>query len=169
MKNYSNIYDIDGNLIRSAGDNHKFNIEDIKKRIDYYYKKYEELDEKDPKKAVYSTYLRNLNNYMLSLYSEMPKNKKIELQEQINKAIEELKKDVEDDGTAEADTTDEIQESITGNNESNTDTQSGNDEIIGREQRNVHEERPLTQSDLLVERDNVNTVMDEYVPYTEVN
>lgn len=34
MNNYTNIYDIDGNIIRKAGDNHRFTIEEVEKLVD---------------------------------------------------------------------------------------------------------------------------------------
>jgi hypothetical protein len=34
MNNYTNIYDIDGNIIRKADDNHRFTIEEVEKLVD---------------------------------------------------------------------------------------------------------------------------------------
>lgn len=34
MKNETNIYDIDGNIIRKAGDNHKFTLSEVEKLVD---------------------------------------------------------------------------------------------------------------------------------------
>lgn len=39
MKVDSNIYDIDGNLIRKAGDTHKFTVEEVEKLVDDLTKK----------------------------------------------------------------------------------------------------------------------------------
>jgi hypothetical protein len=36
MKNNSNIYDIDGNIIRPAEDNHRFTIDEAKEKVQFY-------------------------------------------------------------------------------------------------------------------------------------
>lgn len=36
MKNNTNIYDIDGEIIRQAGDNHQFSIDEAKEKIQHY-------------------------------------------------------------------------------------------------------------------------------------
>lgn len=181
MKNNTNIYDIDDVLIRAAGDNHKFTIQEIREKLDYYRKKYEETPDNDPKKATYGVYLGNLSRYAMDLYSKMTpaelqeelnNQKKAEnLKEQIDKAINDLKKDIEDTNDRETneDTQNEVSGTTTADNENNANKESGDDEVIGRECSNIHEERPLSQSDLLVERDGVApTIMEEYVDYTEV-
>lgn len=45
MKNYSNIYDVDGNIVRKAGDNHKFTIEEVEKLVDDLTQKVQENPE----------------------------------------------------------------------------------------------------------------------------
>ena len=81
---------------------------------------------------------------------------------------EDIQKALNDDTTAAESTTDEVQGEHPTDPGDNTNEESGNDEIIGRDDSNIQEERPLTQSDLLVERDNVTTNMDEYVEFEEV-
>lgn len=107
MKNNSNIYDIDGNIIRKAGDNDKMTVEEAQKRMDYYKSKLEELDEKDPKASTYMTYIRNLRDYIVKEYITMtPEQRSAEMErlskqkslnEQIQNAMEELKKEVEEE------------------------------------------------------------------------
>lgn len=68
MKNTTNIYDIDGEIIRQADDNHKMTIEEAQERMKYYGKKAEE----EPEKAdIYRVYVRNLSNYVYNLISQM--------------------------------------------------------------------------------------------------
>jgi len=43
MKNNTNIYDIDGEIIRKAGDGHKFTADEVKEMIDKYYEKLSEI------------------------------------------------------------------------------------------------------------------------------
>lgn len=67
MKNYTNIYDIDGNLIRKAGDTHKFTIEEVEKMVD-------DLTEKvrnNPENKVYKVYLNNAHKWLFKMYNEM--------------------------------------------------------------------------------------------------
>lgn len=137
MKNNSNIYDIDRDLIRSINDTHKWTVEDAQKRIDFYTKKIEELPENDKKIDIYRTYIANLNRYIWKLYSEMSKpelNKYLTLaqnattEDQIKKAINELKEEIENET-----------------------------------------EKPVTQEDMLIDREEPSTPMEEYVAYEEVN
>lgn len=136
MTNNTNIYDIDGELIREAGDNHQWTIEETKEKMEYYRKKILEVGEESPDAVKYATYMRNLSQYLMTLYAKMtPEELNAELQankgksteEQVKEAIEELKNSLD-------------KEPVT----------------------------PLTQEDLLVERDVEPTVNDEYTDFEEV-
>jgi len=81
---------------------------------------------------------------------------------------EDIQKALNDDTIAAESTTDEVQGEHPTDPGDNTDEELRNDEIIGRDDSNIQEERPITQSDLLVERDDINTNMDEYVEFEEV-
>lgn len=105
MTNKSNIYDIDGNLIRSIDDTHKWTVEECQNKIEEYRKKILEIGEKDPKSVVYATYMRNLAQYIMTLYATMTADelnveiekakKQASTDEQVKEAIEQLKQDVE--------------------------------------------------------------------------
>lgn len=106
MTNNSNIYDIDGEIIRKADDNHQWSIEEVKNKIEYYRNKLKDLAEDDKKAIIYTTYMRNLSNYLLVLYSKMTPeqlNSEIELakssttDEQIKKAMEELQSETSEE------------------------------------------------------------------------
>lgn len=134
MKNDTNLYDIDGNLIRAVDDTHKMTLKEAQEKIEEYRNKLKELDEKDPKAVIYATYMRNLAQYIMTLYAKMPaeqlnaileENKAKALGDQVKDAIEQLKSDVEEPISTE--------------------------------------DSPVTQDDLLVERNETETVMDEYV------
>lgn len=172
MNNYSNIYDIDGELVRSADDEHKWTVEEVKEKIEYYRKKLQDIAEDDKKAVIYATYMRNLSNYLFVLYSQMPaeqlnaeieKAKSIATSDQVRKAMEELQKEVNNDGKTAENTANEVPDKPTTNNEDTTDEKPGDVTPVDGGNSDIHEERPLSQSDLLVERDGVNTVMDEYV------
>lgn len=70
MKNETNIYDIDGEIIRKAGDNHEMTIEEAQEKMKAYAKKAED----NPEKAdVYRTYVRNLSNFVYNKLMMMSK------------------------------------------------------------------------------------------------
>lgn len=101
MTTNSNIYDIDGELLRSAGDTSDLTIDEAQKRIEQYQKKLNELSEKEPnnpKLSIYNTYIKNLQSYIFNQYILHPElMPKVEhtTQEQIQKAMEDLKAEVE--------------------------------------------------------------------------
>lgn len=67
MNNYTNIYDIDGNIIRKAGDNHRFTLEEVEKLVD-------DLTEKvrqNPDNQVYKIYLNNAQKWLFNMYNSM--------------------------------------------------------------------------------------------------
>ena len=172
MNNYSNIYDIDGELVRSADDKHKWTVEEVKEKIEYYRKKLQDIAEDDKKAIIYTTYMRNLSNYLFVLYSQMPaeqlnaeieKAKSIATADQVRKAMEELQKEVNNDGETAENTTNEVSNKSTIDNEDTANEEPGDVTPIDGGNSDIHEERPVSQGDLLVERDGVNTVMDEYV------
>ena len=176
MNNNSNIYDIDGTIIRKADDDHKWTVDEVKEKIEYYRKKLQDLAEDDKKAVIYTTYMRNLSNYLFVLYSQMPAEqlqaeinaaKALSTDEQVKKAMEELSNSLEDDGTTTEGTADEVPNEPTTDNESTTNKEPGDVTPLNGGDGDVHEERPISQSDLLVERDNVNTIMDEVVTPVE--
>ena len=100
MKNNSNIYDIDGKLIRDIEDTDNMSVENAEQLMNEYQDKLKQLseNEKDSYKAgVYKTYIQNLQRYILNYYIEHPEEakKRISTEAQIQKAMEELKADVE--------------------------------------------------------------------------
>lgn len=70
-----------------------------KNKIEYYRNKLKDLAEDDKKAVLYATYMRNLSNYLLVLYSKMTPDqlnaeinaaKALTTNEQVKKAMEEL-------------------------------------------------------------------------------
>lgn len=173
--NNSNIYDIDGEIIRSIDDNHKMTVEEASEKIEKYRQKLLEVGEKDPKAVIYATYMRNLSQYIMNLYSAMTPEQlnaqlakaKEDTPKQVKDAIEELQKTLNDDTETSNDTKTEVSGTSTTNNESITDETSRNDETIERTDSDIHENGPVSQSDLLVERAVTDTNMDEYVQFEE--
>ena len=103
MKNNSNIYDIDGEILRESGNTEELTLEEAQKRLDSYQKKLNELAEKEPdsqKLSIYNTYIKNLQSYIFNYYilhPELMKQFSETTQNEIQKAMEDLKKDVEEE------------------------------------------------------------------------
>ncbi len=67
MNNYTNIYDVDGNIIRKAGDNHRFTIEEVEKLVDDLTAKVQQ----NPDNQVYRVYLNNAHKWLYNMYNNM--------------------------------------------------------------------------------------------------
>ena len=179
MKNNTNIYDIDGELIRSFEDVHRFTALEATKIHEKYTKKIQdlklkpELTAEDEKKIkIYETYCKNLQHY---IYVEMQGMTKEELEEyykaiiperpaetskeDIEKALNEVRNDVE----IGINPKDEVHKDSPDDNEDDRDGIFGDDAIVRREPCDIPERLSVTQDDLLVEREGVINNMDEYV------
>jgi ADP-glucose pyrophosphorylase len=98
MTTNSNIYDIDGEILRKAGDTEELSIDEAQKRVTSYQEKLKELDPKDPKVSIYNTYIRNLQSYIFNqyiLHPELMPTQNNTTQDEIKKALEELKAEAE--------------------------------------------------------------------------
>lgn len=111
MKNETNIYDVDGELIRKVGDNHHMTVEEAQKRIDFYREKLQNIEKTDKNYDVYTTYINNLGKYILNEYSKMPladlqnlvnkETQNVATQEEINRALNELKDEFDKENRGE--------------------------------------------------------------------
>ena len=153
MSKFSNLYDIDGNIINKSPQ-HRFTLDETEALVDKLAKQVEE----NPDNEVYKVYLNNAQKWLFKLYNEMSREdlikrldlvknsveeakdnattKQQEVLEQINKAAEELKKAYDN----ESDTTDATTEGV---GESDVDN----------EMEQPVEIAPLSQEDMLVERE----------------
>lgn len=86
MSKFSNIYDIDGNLIRKA-DQGPFTIEETEKLVDDLTKKVQE----HPDNQVYKVYLNNAQKWLSMLYNNMSKEDLMKRLNLIKDSIEEAK------------------------------------------------------------------------------
>lgn len=132
MNNVTNIYDIDGELIRTAGDNHEMTIDEAKEQLKKYEEKVKELTETDPnnsKIVIYNNYIKNLASCILTLYAKQTATVNIPEQssmtDQIKKAMDDLRDEFE-------------------------------------------KEEVKSQDDMMVERKESSTNMDEYAEFEEV-
>ena len=154
MSKFSNLYDIDGNIINKAPQ-HRFTLDETEELVDKLTKKVEE----NPDNQVYKVYLNNAQKWLFKLYNEMSredlikrlnlvkdsieeaKNNATEAEqnvlEQINKAAEELKKEYDNESEDTPSTTPE---------------EGGEPELDNKMEQPL-EIAPLSQEDMLVERD----------------
>ena len=140
MNNYTNIYDIDGNIIRKAGDNHRFTIEEVEKLVDDLTAKVQQ----NPDNQVYRVYLNNAHKWLYNMYNNM--------------SVEELTKRIST-----------IQDAIQAAKDNATELEQRNLEDINEAMDKFAEQYNANQPDStpVLERE---TVMDEYVePIEEIN
>jgi polyhydroxyalkanoate synthesis regulator phasin len=86
MSKFSNIYDIDGNIIRRA-DQGPFTIEETEQLVDDLAKKVQE----HPDNQVYKVYLNNAQKWLSMLYNNMSKEDLMKRLNLIKDSIEEAK------------------------------------------------------------------------------
>lgn len=88
MSKFSNIYDIDGNIIHKSGDG-PYTVEQTEKLVDDLTKKVQE----NPDNKIYKIYLNNAESWLYSLYNKMSRKELMDrmsfIQESINNAKEE--------------------------------------------------------------------------------
>lgn len=132
MNNVTNIYDIDEELIRTAGDNHEMTIDKAKEQLKKYEEKVKELTETDPnnsKIVIYNNYIKNLASYILTLYTKqsatISMTEQSSMTDQIKKAMDDLRDEFE-------------------------------------------KEEVKSQDDMMIEREESSTNMDEYAEFEEV-
>jgi len=142
MNNYTNIYDIDGNIIRKAGDNHRFTIEEVEKLVDDLTAKVQQ----NPDNQVYRVYLNNAHKWLYNMYNNM--------------SVEELTKRIST-----------IQDAIQAAKDNATELEQKNLEELNEAMDEFAEQYNSDQPDSApVLEGRPETVMDEYVePIEEIN
>lgn len=141
MNNYTNIYDIDGNIIRKAGDNHRFTIEEVEKLVDDLTAKVQQ----NPDNQVYKVYLNNAHKWLYNMYNNM--------------SVEELTKRIST-----------IQDAIQAAKDNATELEQKNLEELNEAMDKFAEQYNADQPDSTpVLESRPETVMDEYVePIEEI-
>lgn len=149
MNNYTNIYDIDGNIIRKAGDNHRFTIEEVEKLVDDLTAKVQQ----NPDNQVYRVYLNNAHKWLYNMYNNM--------------SVEELTKRIST-----------IQDAIQAAKDNATELEQKNleelneamDEFAEQYNADQPDSTPVLETDPDGSESRPETVMDEYVePIEEIN
>lgn len=145
MKNDTNIYDIDGNIIRKAGDNHRFTIDEVEKLVDDLTEKVKQ----NPDNDVYKVYLDNAHKWLMYMYNNMSN-------EEIAKRLSFLKNSVEqakdNEATGEKQQLDAIAEAM--------------DKL--KQEYEAEDNADKSDTAEVLESHETGTVMDEYVEFKEV-
>ena len=86
MNKFSNLYDIDGNIINKSPQ-HNFTIEETEQLVDDLTKKVQE----NPDNEVYKVYLNNAQKWLMKLYNEMSREDLMKRMSILNTQLEEAK------------------------------------------------------------------------------
>ena len=108
MKNNTNIYDVDMNLIRKAGDNHPFTIEEVEKMIEDLSKKIQD----EPEKEIYRVYMNNAQKWLRHMYENMSREELEKKIAELNGSFEEAKKTESEAESAKLDAISEAMEKL---------------------------------------------------------
>lgn len=155
MSKFSNLYDIDGNIINKSPQ-HTYTIEETEQLVDDLTKKVQE----NPDNEVYKVYLNNAQKWLMHLYDNMSREDLMKRMSFIKDSIQNAK---DSQNEAEAKQLEEINNALEElkkeyDNESETATPTtegtGDGDLVGKVEQIV---------------ENAPTVMDEYVDFEEVN
>lgn len=86
MMKFSNIYDIDGNIIRRA-DQGKFTLEEVEQLVDDLTKKVQD----NPDNKIYKVYLNNAQRWLVHMYDNMSKEDLMKRLSILKSSIDEAK------------------------------------------------------------------------------
>ena len=86
MSKFSNLYDVDGNIINPSPQ-HTFTIEECEELVDKLTKKVEE----NPEDEVYKVYLNNAQKWLFKLYNEMSREDLMKRMTILNDTIQQAK------------------------------------------------------------------------------
>jgi hypothetical protein len=154
MSKFSNLYDVDGNIINKSPQ-HTFTIEETEKLVDDLTKKVQE----NPDNEVYKVYLNNAQRWLMHLYDGMSRQDLMKRMSFVQNAIQDAKDEateVDQKSLEELNNIlDEFKKQYDKPENTPTETQgTGESDMVGEVEQPV--EVP-------------ETVMDEYVDFEEVN
>lgn len=154
MSKFSNLYDVDGNIINKSPQ-HTFTIEETEKLVDDLTKKVQE----NPDNEVYKVYLNNAQRWLMHLYDGMSRQDLMKRMSFVQNAIQDAKDEateVDQKSLEELNNIlDEFKKQYDKPENTPTETQgTGESNMVGEVEQPV--EVP-------------ETVMDEYVDFEEVN
>lgn len=150
MNKFSNIYDIDGNIINKSPQ-HNFTLEETEQLVDDLTKKVEE----NPDNEVYKVYLSNAQKWLYKLYNDMDRE---DLMKRMGITQEIIQKAKDEASSVEQAKLDEINKAIE-QLKDEYDRESGEGETGGTELDK--EVEPVVEEPAPI-------VMDEYVDFEDV-
>lgn len=153
MSKFSNLYDIDGNIINKAPQ-HTFTLDEVEKLVD-------DLTEKvknNPDNNTYKVYLNNAQKWLFKMYNSMNTD---DLMKRINLIQDTVNKGKSDANDIEQKNIEEINK-IMDEFKKQYDEEDAEGTAVDTEVEQPVA-KPTSQSDMLVERDNVETVMEEVI------
>lgn len=156
MSKFSNIYDIDGNLIRRA-DQGPFTIEETEKLVDDLTKKVQE----NPDNQVYRVYLNNAQKWLFKLYNTMSKEDLMKRMSFMQNSIDQAKSEASEAEQKQLEEINNIMDEFKKQYDSKpeitpTATEGRGDELVKEVEHNMeHTDAPEP------------VIMDEYVDYEE--
>lgn len=153
----NNIYDIDGNIIRKAGEG-RFTIEETEALVDELTKKVQE----NPDNEVYKVYLNNAQKWLMHLYDGMSRQDLMNRMSILQNTIQDAKDDATAADKEVLDKVSEAMEELKKEYESEEGTGEGAG-VAEEVEQPVEESAPLTQEDMLVERDEAPIEMEEII------
>lgn len=160
MSKFSNIYDIDGNIIRRA-DQGPFTLEETEKLVDELTKKVQE----NPDNKVYKVYLNNAQKWLFKLYNEMSREELMNRMSFVQNSIDEAKSEASEAEQKQLEEINNIMEEFKkqyDNEPENTPTET-EEGSGGRGEDSERVEHDVDQPD-----SPKPVVMDEYVDFEEV-
>ncbi len=153
----SNIYDIDGNIIRRA-DQGPFTIEETEKLVDDLTKKVQE----NPDNQVYKVYLNNAQKWLFKLYNSMSREELMNRMSFVQNSIDEAKSEASEAEQKQLEEINNIMEKFKKQYDSEPETtatepETGRGELVEEVEQNM--EHPDVRKPV---------VMDEYTEVEEV-
>ena len=152
MSKFSNLYDIDGNIINKSPQ-HRFTLEEVEKLVDDLTKKTQE----NPENKVYKVYLNNAQKWLMHMYDNMSREELMKRMSFITDSVQNAKDEMSE---AEKEQLENISKAM----EELKEAYEAEDNATGPDTpENVEVAEPTTQEDMLVERDEVEPIVMEEV------
>lgn len=154
MSKFSNLYDIDGNIINESPQ-HTFTIEETEQLVDDLTKKVQE----NPDNEVYKVYLNNAQKWLMHLYDDMNREDLLKRMSFIKDSIQNAKDEATAAEQSKLDEINKVLEDLKEQYDSESEDATPETEGTGEPDMAGEVEQPVEVPE---------TVMDEYVDFEEV-
>ena len=152
MSKFSNLYDIDGNIINKSPQ-HTYTLEETEKLVDDLTKKVEE----NPDNEVYKVYLNNAQKWLFKLYNEMSREDLMKRMSFVKNSIDTAKEQATEAEQKQLEDINQVVEQLKEEFDKTSDPLEGA-KIPNEMMEEIHKE---------IREDNKPVVMDEYVDFEE--